>query len=171
MKMFGKVDISGGFSDFWGYVRQPRPHRWPLWGVALAITFVIFYGFSKYLIPAEKPKRDIIYFDNWATDRTTDEERAQWVERAKETTRRNALRRAEYQKLAEMLGVQYDSSEADKVTRETLGDDADDIGKRPERARSTLAERAAGADRAASARPDEDGPRPASPTPSASTRP
>lgn len=145
MKMFGKVDISGGFSDFWGYVRQPRPHRWPLWGVAFAITIVVFYGFSKYLIPAEKPQRQIIFFDNWATDRTTDEERAQWVERAKETTRRNALRRAEYQKLAEMLGVEYDSSEADKVTRETLGDDADDLGKRPEPARSTLAERAAAA--------------------------
>lgn len=143
MKMFGKVDISGGVSDFWGYVRQPRPHRWPLWGVALAIAFVIFSGFSKYLIPVEKPKREIIYFDNWASDRTTEEERAQWVERAKETTRKNALRRAEYQKLAKMLGVQYDSSEADKVTRETLGDDADDIGKRPEHVRSTLAERAA----------------------------
>jgi hypothetical protein len=144
MKMFGKVDVGGGLSDFWSYVRQPRPHRWALMGVAAAIVFVIFYGFSKYLIPIEKPKTDIIYFDNWAENRDDAEAREQWVERAKDTTRSNALRRAEYQKLARMLGVEYDSSEADKVTRETLGDEADDLYKPRELPRSTLAERAAG---------------------------
>lgn len=144
MKMFGKVDIGDGLSDFWTYIRQPRPHRWPLIGVAAAIAFVIFFGFSKYLIPVEKPKTDIIYFDNWAENRDDAEAREQWVERAKETTRSNALRRAEYQKLARMLGVEYDSSEADKVTRETLGDEADDLYKPREMPRSTLAERAAG---------------------------
>ena len=153
MKMFGKVDIGGGLSDFWSYIRQPRPHRWPLMGVAAAIVFVIFYGFSKYLIPVEKPKTDIIYFDNWAESRDEREAREQWVERAKETTRSNALRRAEYQKLAKLLGVEYDSSEADKVTRETLGDEADELFKPRELPRSTLAERAAGI---AGAKGDED---------------
>lgn len=144
MKMFGKVDVGGGLSDFWSYIRQPREHRWPLWGVAIAICFVIFYGFSKYLVPMDKPKSEVIYIDNWDRSRTAEEERAAWVERAKETTRKNALRRAEYQKLAEMLGVEYDSSEADSVTRETLGDEAaDNLKKRPEPVRSTLAERAA----------------------------
>ena len=38
MKMFGKVDVGGGVSDFWAYVREPRPHRWAIWGVALALT-------------------------------------------------------------------------------------------------------------------------------------
>lgn len=144
MKMFGKVDVGGGLSDFWSYIRQPREHRWPLWGVAIAICYVIFYGFSKYLVPMDKPKAEVIYIDNWDTSRSSEEERAAWVERAKETTRRNALRRAEYQKLADMLGVEYDSSEADSVTRETLGDEVvDNLGKRSEPVRSTLAERAA----------------------------
>ena len=144
MKMFGKVDVGGGLSDFWSYVREPRAHRWPLWGLAAAITYVIFYGLSLYIIPAEQPKRQIVYIDNWSADRSVEEERADWVERAKETTRKNALRRAEYQKLAKLLGVEYDSSDADEVTKETLGDDAEKIGKRPEPVRSTLAERAAG---------------------------
>lgn len=143
MKMFGKVDVGGGLSDFWSYVRQPRAHRWPLWGVALAIAYVVFFGFSRNLVPMDKPKQQVIYIDNWKSDRSAEEERAEWVERAKETTRKNALRRAEYQKLAKMLGVEYDSSEADQVTRETLGDDADLIGRRPEPVRSSLAERAA----------------------------
>lgn len=143
--MFGKVDIGGGLSDFWAYVREPRPHRWGAWGVAIALPLVIFYGFSKYLVPYEKPKEQIIYFENWSTDRSNAEIRADWVARAKETTRRNAQRRAEYQKLADMLGVEYDSTEADKVTRETLGEDAEAVAKAPPAPpkRSTLAERAA----------------------------
>ncbi|WP_033074312.1 hypothetical protein [Sphingopyxis sp. MWB1] len=144
MKLFSNVDITGGFSDFWDYIRQPRPHRWPLWGLAVAISLVIFYGLSKYIVPYERPKPQIIYFENWTADRSESDVRADWVARAKETTRRNAERRAQYQKLADMMGVEYDSAEADKVTRETLGPDTDEIGTRPNSPqRSTLAERAA----------------------------
>ena len=71
--------------------------------------------------------------------------RADWIARAKETTRANAKRRAEFQRLADGLGVEYDSSEADKVTQETLGAEAEALTKAPAPAlqRSTLAERAA----------------------------
>jgi hypothetical protein len=144
--MFNKVDVTGGLSDFWGYIREPRPHRWAIWGVALALTWVIFHGVSEYLIPYEKPKAQIIYFENWKATRSEGEIRADWVARAKETTRLNAEKRAEYQRLAKSLGVDYDSTEADRVTRETLGDAAAAAAmKKPEpaRTRSTLAERAA----------------------------
>lgn len=143
--MFNNWDIGGGLSDFWDYIRQPRPHRWPIWGVAAALTFVVFYGMSEFLIPYQRPKPQIIYFENWGNDRSAEEIRADWVERAKETTRKNAQRRAEFQKLADMMGVGYDSAEADKVTRETLGDEADAVvnPQREPPKRSTLAERAA----------------------------
>ncbi|WP_332817303.1 hypothetical protein [Sphingopyxis sp.] len=144
--MFNNVDIGGGLSDFWAYVREPRPHRWASWGVAIVLPLVIFYGFSEHLIPYEKPKRQIIYFENWSANRSNAEIRAEWVARAKETTRANAETRAEYQRLAQSLGVEYDSSEADKVTRETLGAEAAAAAmKKPEppKTRSTLAERAA----------------------------
>lgn len=145
--MFNKIDVTGGFSDFWGYIREPRPHRWAIWGVAIALTWLVFHGVSEYLIPYEKPKARIIYFENWKATRSEAEVRAEWVARAKETTLRNAEKRAEYQRLAKSLGVEYDSTEADKVTRETLGDEAAAAaGKKPEppkTPRSTLAERAA----------------------------
>ncbi|MBN8845539.1 MAG: hypothetical protein J0H88_20050 [Sphingomonadales bacterium] len=147
MGMFNKIDVTGGFSDFWGYIREPRPHRWAIWGVAIALTWLVFHGVSEYLIPYEKPKARIIYFENWKATRSEAEVRAEWVARAKETTLRNAEKRAEYQRLAKSLGVEYDSTEADKVTRETLGDEAAAAaGKKPEppkTPRSTLAERAA----------------------------
>lgn len=144
--MFKPVDVGGGLSDFWAYIRQPRPHRWASWGVALVLPLVVFYGFSEHLIPYDKPQPKIIYFENWKQDRGADEIRADWVARAKETTRRNAEKRAEYQRLADMMGVAYDSAEADKVTRETLGEEAAAAAKQKKPApvaRSTLAERAA----------------------------
>ncbi len=145
MGMFNNVDIGGGLSDFWTYIREPRPHRWAIWGVAVALPIVIFYGFSEHLIPYEKPKTEIIYFENWAADRSAADVRADWVARAKRVTRENAERRAEFQRLADMMGVEYDSAEADKVTRETLGAEAAAEAKeRPAPPkRSTLAERAA----------------------------
>lgn len=146
MGMFNKVDVGGGLSDFWSYIREPRPHRWAIWGVALALTWLVFNGIEQYLIPYEKPKAQIIYFENWKATRSGEEIRADWVARAKETTRRNAEKRAEYQRFADSLGIEYDSSEADKVTRETLGDEEAAAAKKkpvPVQTRSTLAERAA----------------------------
>jgi len=58
----------------------------------------------------------------------------------------NAQKRAEYQRFADSLGIEYDSAEADKVTRETLGEEAAAAAKKkpePVQIRSTLAERAA----------------------------
>lgn len=146
MGMFNNWDVGGGVADFWSYIREPRPHRWAIWGVAVALTWVVFHGVSEYLIPYEKPKPQIIYFENWKATRSAGEIRADWVARAKETTRANAEKRAEYQRLADRLGVEYDSSEADKVTRETLGEEEAAAAKQkpaPVQTRSTLAERAA----------------------------
>jgi hypothetical protein len=145
MKMFGKVDVGGGLSDFWAYIREPRPHRWAIWGVALALTWVVFNGVEQYLIPVDKPKAQIIYFENWKADRSAEEIRADWIARAREETLRNAKKRAEYQRFADSLGVEYDSTEADRITRETLGEEtAEAVRQRPAPPpRSTLAERAA----------------------------
>jgi len=146
MGMFNTVDVGGGLSDFWTYIREPRPHRWASWGVAITLPIFIFYGFSEHLIPYEKPTSKIIYFENWSQDRSAAEIRSEWVARAKATTRANAEKRAEYQRLADMMGVEYDSAEADKVTRETLGEAEAAAAKQKKPVvvqRSTLAERAA----------------------------
>lgn len=143
MRMIGNWDVAGGASDFWAYIREPRPHRWALWGLAAALASFVLWGFSEKLIRYEAPKSSIVYFESWGADRSDAEVRADWIARAKETTRRNAERRLAYQKLADSMGIDYDSAEADKITRETLGAAAAEIGKRPEIKRSTLAERAA----------------------------
>src|SRR3990167_7646814 len=141
MGMFNNMDVGGGLSDFWAYIREPRLHRWAVWGVALALTWAVFTGVEKYLIPYEAPKEQIIYFENWTADRSAQDIRADWVARAKETTLHNAQKRAEYQRFADSLGIEYDSEEADRVTRETLGEEAAAAAKKkpePVQIRSTL---------------------------------
>ncbi|NJS15067.1 MAG: hypothetical protein HC788_11200 [Sphingopyxis sp.] len=141
--MFGNWNVTGGASDFWSYIREPRPHRWALWGLACTLTGLMLWGVSEKLVRYDPPKSRIVYFESWGADRSDADVRADWVERAKETTRRNAERRLAYQKLADSMGIEYDATEADKLTRETLGAEAQEIGKQPEMKRSTLAERAA----------------------------
>src|SRR3546814_10477131 len=119
MGMLNKWDIGGGVSDFWDYVRQPRPHRWTSWGVAIAIAILLFWGFGKYLIPYEKPKPQIIYFENWKADRSEADIRADWIARARETTRENARRRAEFPKLADMIRSEEQTSELQALMRHT----------------------------------------------------
>lgn len=143
MGLMSHWDIAGGASDFWTYIREPRPHRWALAGLAFTLAGLTFWGFNEKLISHDPPKNKITYFESWRADRSDAEVRADWVERAKETTRLNAERRRNYQAMAKALGIEYDSAEADKLTRETLGADAAKIGKRPEVKQSTLAERAA----------------------------
>src|SRR3546814_2320446 len=69
------------------------------------LALFVFWGFSKYLFPYEKPRPQIIYFENWTANRSDAQVRADWVDRAKQTTRENAARRAEFQKLAEMMEI------------------------------------------------------------------
>ena len=37
MSMLKNWDVGGGLSDFWAYIREPRPHRWTVWGLAIAL--------------------------------------------------------------------------------------------------------------------------------------
>ncbi|MEY4270659.1 MAG: hypothetical protein RLZZ58_1875 [Pseudomonadota bacterium] len=143
MAFLNNWNVGGGLSDFWAYVRQDRPHRWTSWGVAMALSGVVFYGIAHYLIPYKSPGPQIIYFENWKADRAQSTVEREWVDRARETTRQNAERRREYQRLADQLGIAYDSAEADRLTRETLGAEADAIGKPAPPPKSTLAARAA----------------------------
>src|SRR3546814_13661089 len=105
MRMFKNWDVTGGVSDFWDYVRQPRPHRWTGWGAAIALALFVFWGFSKYLFPYEKPRPQIIYFENWTANRSDGQVRADLLDRAKKTTPQNAPHRPESQQNRPLMAL------------------------------------------------------------------
>ncbi len=38
--MMNNWDVRGGVSDFWHYIRAPRPHRWAFWTATIAVSVV-----------------------------------------------------------------------------------------------------------------------------------
>src|SRR3546814_17335391 len=105
MGMFNKMDVGGGLSDFWAYIREPRPHRWAVWGVALELTWLIFTGVEKYLIPYEMHKEQIIYFANCNADRSDAEIRAARAVGRDTTTPRHDQKSADYHRFADIIGL------------------------------------------------------------------
>ena len=59
MSMLKNWDVGGGLSDFWAYIREPRPHRWTVWGLAIVLPLLIFYGFSNLCV-IEQVGRNLI---------------------------------------------------------------------------------------------------------------
>lgn len=135
---------TSGFSDFWNYIREDRPGRWTGWVFAVGLAAAILYMFGTNLFRPVSPKAELIYIENWSLNRTDAEIRADRIARAKEMTRRNAEERVQFQRIADRLGIAYDSTEADRQTEEVLGkEEADRIKQAKAPPRSTLAERAA----------------------------
>ena len=55
----------------WSYFRENRPHKWPLLGLSMAITWVIIWVFMVDANTNTMPTRNkIIYVQSWDTSRS-----------------------------------------------------------------------------------------------------
>lgn len=122
-------DITGGFADLWNYVKIDRPHRIPAMGVSIVLPIVILYLFLYAMQPEPDTSAKIVYIENWSADRNEQDIRREWLERAKATNARHARNREAYKRLADSLGVEYDSTEADRVSAETEAIDPETMAK------------------------------------------
>lgn len=58
-------------SDLWAYFRENRPHKWPLLGLSIAITYVIIWVFVVDANTNTMPTRNkIIYIQSWDANRS-----------------------------------------------------------------------------------------------------
>jgi hypothetical protein len=65
------VSPKNAMSDLWSYFRQNRPHKWPLLGLSLALTWVIIWTFMVDANTNTMPTRNkIIYFQSWDANRS-----------------------------------------------------------------------------------------------------
>lgn len=122
-------DVTGGFADLWNYLKIDRPHRIPAMGVAIVLPIVIIYLFAYAMQPEPDTTAKIVYIENWTTDRSEQEIRREWLERAKATNARHARNREAYKRLADSLGVEYDSTEADRDSAATEAMDPETMAK------------------------------------------
>ncbi len=112
-------DVTGGFADLWNYVKIDRPHRIPAMGVSIVLPIVILYLFGYAMSEEPDTSAKIVYIENWTVDRNEEDIRREWLERAKATNARHARNREAYKRLADSLGVEYDSTEADRDSAAT----------------------------------------------------
>jgi hypothetical protein len=106
--------------DLWDYMREPKPHKWTSLALAITLTLVSLWALNRFLVRPVPPDTRIVYFDSWDEGRTDQDIRRDWVARLKQANVNNAKRRANYQKMADTMGVAYDSRKADAETEAVL---------------------------------------------------
>jgi hypothetical protein len=130
--MFPRVNP---FRDFWDYMRESRPHRWTSLGLAMAICFLLVWGLNRFLVRPIPQETKLVYFESFDVNRSDADVRRDWVERLKAVNERNAKRRAKYQEMAKLMGIEYDASQADADTEAILNANYDEFirtGKLPD---------------------------------------
>ncbi len=146
MSRFSPTNIQGGFRDFWEYMREDRPHRWPALGLAITIPGVILYFMADALRPAPPSGPQIIYVQSWPADRSDYDIRRDWLQRAREANEQNRRRREAFGAFGNAIGQDYDKARADDEFARALADiaamerevDAAERARRPIRSMADL---------------------------------
>ncbi len=109
MSIFPKpVSPKSALGDFWSYFAQPRAHKWPLLGVAAAVTWVIMWAFVLDAKTNTGPKRyKITYVQSWDANRSD----AVIIAKQKADLAKGemmlAKKQKEMQALADMTGIEW----------------------------------------------------------------
>lgn len=112
------VSPKSAFGDIWSYFRENRPHKWPLLGLSMAITWVIISAFIADANTNTMPTRNkIIYIQNWAAGRTDAAIIAQ--QKIDLARRETALekKQKEMQGVADLFGIDWRKEEARNTAR------------------------------------------------------
>lgn len=102
-------------ADLWSVLCERRPHQWYILGVAVAATGVLLWMFlTQFNIKAEYKPPEILYVEQWRADRTrTDVEKRLAKDapvekaRAEELKKLQAERQKQFQRVADMMGIDY----------------------------------------------------------------
>ena len=109
MAIFPKpVSPKSALGDFWTYFSQKRAHKWPLLGLAAAITWVVIWAFLLDAKTNTAPRRyKIIYVQSWDANRPD----AVIIAKQKADLAKGemllAKKQKEMQAVADMVGIEW----------------------------------------------------------------
>lgn len=130
MRVSKRYDISGGVSDFWSYIRQPTPARWPALAISLLATGTLLWVIvtEEVWSSPERPKVSLIR--TFAADRTDAEIVASNLANQKRKERLAAEQAARdeevkdlYRQLGRATGLDVDAMER-KIAAEKAAEEA-----------------------------------------------
>ena len=102
------VSPKSAMSDMWSYFRENRPHKWPLLGVSVAITWVIIWAFIVDANTNTMPTRNqIFYVQSWDANRSDVAKREAAIEK----------KQKEMQGVADIFGIDWKADEARNTAR------------------------------------------------------
>ena len=112
------VSPKSAMGDLWDYFRQSRPHKWPLLGLSIAITWLIVWVFVIDANTNTMPTRNqIIYVKSWDADRP---DAAIIMQQKIDLAKREAAlqtKQKEMQKVADLFGIDWRKDEARNSAR------------------------------------------------------
>lgn len=102
------VSPKSALGDFWNYFTEKRAHKWPILGVAMAITWVIIWAFLLDSKTNTMPRQNkIMYIESWDANRPD----AVIIAKQKADLARGeiilAQKQKEMQKVADMVGIEW----------------------------------------------------------------
>lgn len=73
MSRLKRYNPGPGLADFWAYLRQPQPYRWPILLVSTVpiLLIVAWAGSEEVMVPPRSP--DVIYISTLEADRSDEE--------------------------------------------------------------------------------------------------
>ncbi|PZT91322.1 MAG: hypothetical protein DI637_02230 [Citromicrobium sp.] len=120
MRYISRLNPAGGIADFWDYIRQPTPHRWPILAASILATGGLMYWVTleDYFVPPAPPS--VSYITTLEDGRSDEEIRLSNIEnqrlkeiREAEEERIAARKRALYRTLGTATGIDVSQAEAE----------------------------------------------------------
>ena len=112
------VSPKSAMSDMWSYFRENRPHKWPLLGVSVAITWVISWACIVDANTNTMPTRNqIFYVQSWDANRS---DAAIILQQKIDLAKREAAiekKQKEMQGVADIFGIDWKADEARNTAR------------------------------------------------------
>ncbi len=107
------VSPKSALHDLWAYFRENRPHKWPLLGLSVALTWLIVWVFVIDANTNTMPTRNqIIYVQSWDANRS---DAAIILQQKIDLAKREAAlekKQKEMQHVADIFGIEWREDEA-----------------------------------------------------------
>ena len=126
MRLISRLNPAEGVGDFWAYIRQPQPYRWPILGLSMLMTGTLLFWVlqERYYLPPERPR--VTYITSFAAGRTAEQiiasniaNQARKEALAAEQAEREEIRREIYRTLGRASGM-----DVEKIEREAAAERA-----------------------------------------------
>lgn len=138
MRFLRRLNPVPGIKDFWSEFSRPNPHRWPILGVSMLMTFGLLFLFTQERVIGLPAEPEVIYISTFEEGRSDEEilasnranqEQQDALRQAREE--REERRRELYRALGQATGLDTEEMERE-IAEERAREEAEEARQRAE---------------------------------------